>query len=64
MKKFVPKKSERAVFSIRVEIDLVSKVDHYAAKSGISRNAFMGQCIEHVVNSLEEEEAQGTPEET
>ena len=53
MSKFVPKKAEKEVISIRIDSDLLKKVDDTASKSDISRNELVVQCIEFAMNNLD-----------
>lgn len=52
-------KSEKDVYSIRLEIDLVKHVDQLANKLGLIRNALMAQCIVYALEHLDEEYMQG-----
>lgn len=45
MEVFIPRKPDKEVISIRIPVDLLEKVDKNAAKSDISRNEFINQCI-------------------
>ena len=45
MEKFLPRKPEKEIISMRIPIDLLEKVDHQAAAADISRNEFINQCI-------------------
>lgn len=55
MSSFVPKKPqkiEKDVISMRIDMDLLNKIDYLASDIGISRNELLNQCItfalEHV----------------
>ena len=56
MKNFNPKKQkksvEKSVISIRLDSELLEKVDMASAKADISRNEFLVQCIEYALNNL------------
>ncbi len=52
MNDFVPTKPEKSVISIRIDTDMLSKVDQLAAKTDISRNEFLVQCIEYALKNL------------
>lgn len=45
MEKFLPKKSEKEVISIRIPVELLEELDSKAATFDISRNEFINQCI-------------------
>ena len=55
MKKFVPIKQEKSVISIRLNADLLNSVDLLSAKSDISRNEFIVQCIEFAINNIKQD---------
>lgn len=56
MKNFNPQKQkksvEKSVISIRLDSELLEKVDMASAKADISRNEFLVQCIEYALNNL------------
>ena len=45
MEKFLPRKPEKEIISMRIPIDILEKVDRQAAIANISRNEFINQCI-------------------
>lgn len=45
MEKFLPKKTEKEVISIRLPVDMLSEIDRTAAIFDLSRNEFINQCI-------------------
>lgn len=53
MKSFKPKKVEKDVVSIRIDISLLERVDAAAAKTDISRNELIVQCIEYAMENME-----------
>ncbi|MBQ9517337.1 MAG: CopG family transcriptional regulator [Eubacterium sp.] len=53
MGNFKPKKSEKEVISIRMDTNLLSKVDKTAANSDISRNELIVQCVEYALSNLD-----------
>lgn len=55
MEVFVPKKPDKEVISIRIPTDLLEVVDKSAAKSDISRNEFINQCIIFALEHLQDE---------
>lgn len=55
MKKFLPKKPEKEVISVRIDSQLLKKIDIEAAKIDISRNELINQCIEYALDNIGEE---------
>lgn len=55
MEKFYPKKPEKEVISIRIDTELIRKVDSESAKAGISRNEFINQCILYAMDNLSDD---------
>ena len=53
MEKFIPKKTEKDIISIRINSDLLNKVDEVAASTDISRNELIVQCIEFALDNIE-----------
>lgn len=45
MEKFLPKKTEKEVISMRLSLDLLEEIDQWAAQFDISRNELINQCI-------------------
>ena len=54
MEVFTPKKPDKEVISIRIPSDLLETVDKNAAKSDISRNEFINQCIQFALEHLKD----------
>lgn len=54
MEVFVPRKPDKEVISIRIPSDILDTVDKNAAKSDISRNEFINQCIIFALSHLED----------
>ena len=52
MNNFKPIKPEKSVISIRIDNDLLKLIDEQSAKTDISRNEFIVQCIEYAMKSL------------
>ena len=52
MNNFKPIKPEKSVISIRINNDLLKLIDEQSAKTDISRNEFIVQCIEYAMKSL------------
>lgn len=55
MEKFVVKKPEKEVISMRISSDLLKKLDQMAAVSDISRNELINQMILFALDHMEEE---------
>ncbi len=51
---FTPQKPDKEVISIRLPVELLKTVDDQAAKSDISRNEFINQCILYALDNLKE----------
>lgn len=47
MAKFVARKQEKEVISMRISVDMLEKVDLKAAEAEISRNEFLIQAIQY-----------------
>ena len=56
MEPFTPQKVEKDVISIRIDLALLKQVDAAAAKSDISRNELINQCIAYALNHLSPED--------
>lgn len=54
MNYFIPQKLDKEVISIRMPADLLKEVDASAARSDISRNEFINQCIVFAMKHLKE----------
>lgn len=55
MTKFIPKKMEKEIVSVRLPLETLAIVDAKAAEIGISRNQFLNQCIEYALANMAEE---------
>lgn len=53
MAKFIPKKYEKEVISMRISSEMLEKIDEKAAKIGISRNELINQCISFALANME-----------
>lgn len=53
MERFLPKKPEKEVISMRIPVDVLEEVDRQAASAGISRNEFINQCITFALANME-----------
>ncbi len=54
MAKFIPRKYEKDVISIRIPSETLAEIDEKAAKTGISRNELINQCIRFALANMEE----------
>lgn len=56
MAKFIPKKYEKEVISMRISSETLEELDEKAAKIGISRNELINQCISFALANMENSE--------
>ncbi|MBQ8360240.1 MAG: CopG family transcriptional regulator [Oscillospiraceae bacterium] len=54
MNKFLPKKPEKEVISMRIPTDTLEKLDKKAAAFEISRNEFINQCITFALANMDD----------
>lgn len=54
LEKFLPKKSEKEVISMRIPSDVLLEIDRKAAEIDISRNEFINQCIAFALSHMED----------
>ncbi len=52
LEKFLPKKHEKEVISMRIPTDILEELDTKAASFGISRNEFINQCIRFALDNM------------
>lgn len=52
MLEFEPKKIEKTVISIRIQDDILSKIDKLSAERDLSRNEFIVQCIGFAIEHI------------
>ena len=57
LEKFLPKKHEKEVISMRIPVDVLAQLDIKAAAFNISRNEFINLCITFALANME-----GNPE--
>lgn len=57
MEKFLPKKSEKEVISMRISTDVLKEIDRKAAEIDISRNEFINQCIAFALSHMDDSPA-------
>lgn len=53
MEKFVPKKADKEVTTVRIPKDILEKIDLKSAEYGISRNQMINQCIEYALRNMD-----------
>ncbi len=56
MAKFVARKPEKEVISMRISTDILQTIDEKAAKIGISRNELINQMISYALDNMEDSE--------
>jgi predicted DNA binding CopG/RHH family protein len=54
LEKFVARKPEKEVISMRIPLDTLKKVDSKAASVGISRNELINQMIQYALSNMED----------
>lgn len=54
MPKFVARKPEKEVISMRISVDMLKEVDDKAAAVGISRNELMNQMIAYALANMDD----------
>lgn len=52
LEKFLPKKQEKEVISMRISTEILEDLDTKAAAFGISRNEFINQCIRFALANM------------
>ena len=57
MEKFVPRKPEKEVISMRIPTEVLEQIDAEADACDISRNEFINQCIAFALRHMEASEA-------
>ena len=53
LEKFVARKPEKEVISMRISTDVLKTVDEKAAEIGISRNELLNQMIQYALNNMD-----------
>lgn len=53
MAKFVPKKFEKEIISMRIPTEVLEEIDRKAAHIKISRNEFINQCISFALANMQ-----------
>ena len=54
MAKFLPKKPEKEVISMRIPSEVLAELDSKAARFEISRNEFINQCIAFALENMDD----------
>lgn len=54
MNEFKPIKQEKTVISIRLDVDMLKKIDELSMQTDISRNEFIVQCIDYALKNLKQ----------
>ena len=54
MEKFLPRKPEKEVISMRISVDILAEIDRKAAAIDISRNELLNQCIVFALRHMDE----------
>ena len=57
MEKFVPRKPEKEVISMRIPTEVLEQIDAEADACDISRNEFINQCIAFALRHMDVSEA-------
>lgn len=57
MEKFIARKPEKEVISMRIPVDVLQILDDKASKTGISRNELINQMILFALGHMEEPES-------
>lgn len=52
MSEFKPVKSEKTIISIRLDVDMLRKVDQISQETDISRNELIVQCIDYALKNI------------
>lgn len=60
MPKFVARKPEKEVISMRISSDTLKEIDSKAAAVGISRNELLNQMIQYALSNMESSAQDGT----
>jgi len=53
LEKFIARKPEKEVISMRIPTDVLKIVDNKAAEIGISRNELLNQMIQYALNNID-----------
>ena len=58
LEKFIPRKPEKEVISMRIATDVLAQIDAEADACDISRNEFINQCIAFALSHMASDEAE------
>lgn len=58
MAKFIARKPEKEVISMRISVDTLQEIDSKAAAVGISRNELINQMILYALSNMDEPDAE------
>ena len=58
MEKFLPRKPEKEVISMRISTEVLAQIDAKAAACEISRNEFINQCIAFALRHMENQDTE------
>lgn len=53
LEKFIPRKPEKEVISMRISTEVLAEIDAEAAACDISRNEFINQCIAFALRHMD-----------
>lgn len=54
MKKFIARKSEKEVISLRISSDILKTIDNKSTEIGISRNELINQMIQYSLDNMDD----------
>lgn len=54
MEKFLPRKADKEVTTIRIPRDILEQIDAKSAEYDISRNEFINQCILYALRNMDD----------
>lgn len=52
MEEFKPVKNEKTLISIRLDINMLQRIDKLSQSTDISRNEFIVQCIDYALKNI------------
>ena len=58
LEKFIPRKPEKEVISMRIPTDILAQIDAEADACDISRNEFINQCIAFALSHMATDETE------
>ena len=54
MKKFIARKPEKEVISLRISSDILKTIDNKSAEIGLSRNELINQMIQYSLDNMDD----------